>query len=143
LSRSAGCSRIDEVRPEARPARKWKVVLEAAQLVWMLRRGGGGGGEDRQVDIRLVGGDGETVGTAVILLSIVLLCYRMILLCIAGVMSLQQVISSSCQPEGKKNKESLIRTKNCTSTSTMRFVGSLFFVPGKQRKKRAHLKHLN
>lgn len=29
LSRSAGWRRMEEVRPEARPARKWNVVLDA------------------------------------------------------------------------------------------------------------------
>jgi hypothetical protein len=29
--RSAGCKRMEEVRPDARPARKWNVVFEAAR----------------------------------------------------------------------------------------------------------------
>lgn len=29
LSRSAGCRRIDDASPEARPAKKWEVVLDA------------------------------------------------------------------------------------------------------------------
>lgn len=30
LRRSAGCRRMDEVRPDARPAAKWKGILDAA-----------------------------------------------------------------------------------------------------------------
>lgn len=38
MRRSAGCRRIEEVRPERRPAPKWKVVLEAgfSQLVTVV-----------------------------------------------------------------------------------------------------------
>lgn len=36
LRRSAGWSRMEEVRPEQRPAAKWKLVLDAAESRGML-----------------------------------------------------------------------------------------------------------
>ena len=36
LRRSAGCRRMEEVRPEQSPAAKWKVVLDAADECYCL-----------------------------------------------------------------------------------------------------------